>query len=111
MPATTQKTKKSTSADEPEVRMIRTDNIVSQSAIARRFSASDQAVWNWTHREDFPEPLPDTDAGRPLWDWEEVQEWEKNWVRSKGGFHTHRNRIAPTNGSRPRRQWKEGDPE
>lgn len=108
MPATTQKKQSS----EPEARMVRADNIVGQTAIAQRFGTSSQAVWNWTQRPDFPKPLP-ADCGRPVWDWEEVQNWEKNWVRSKGGYHTHRTRETSSNGRKPtqRRQWMEGDPE
>lgn len=105
MSATTQK------KSEPEVRMVRADNIVGQTAIAKRFNTSSQAVWNWTQRADFPKPLP-ADCGRPVWDWQEVVNWEKNWVRSKGGYHTHRSHQGETrNGSRPRRQWMEGDKE
>lgn len=112
MPATTRKKPQPVETTEPEARMIRTDHIVSQSAIARRFGTSDQAVWNWTQRPDFPEPLPGTDCGRPVWDWEEIENWEKNWVRSKGGYHTHKSHQGERrNGSRPRRQWMEGDPE
>lgn len=108
MPATTQK--KSQPQPESEVRMVRADNIVGQIAIARRFNTSAQAVWNWTQRPDFPEPLP-SDCGRPVWDWEEVVDWEKNWVRSKGGYHTHKNHRDGSPNGRPRRQWREGDPE
>lgn len=105
MPATTPK--KTTE----EVRLVRADMIVGQSAIAQRFGISSQAAWNWTQRPDFPKPLP-ADCGRPVWDWEEVRDWEKNWVRSKGGWHTHRaHQGERRNGSRPRRQWKEGDPQ
>lgn len=112
MPATTLKKKKS----DPEVRVVATRNIVGQAAIAKRFKTTGQAVWNWTQRPDFPAPLPDTDCGRPVWDWEEVQTWERNWVRSKGGWHTHKTHQENGNGSaprrsRPRRQWMEGDPE
>jgi hypothetical protein len=102
VPATTPKKVKS----EPVERVVKAHNIVGQSGIAKRFGISSQAAWNWTQREGFPAPLPGTDCGRPVWDWEEIVNWEKNWVRSKGGYHTHR---GHQNGE-VRRQWKEGDP-
>lgn len=101
MPATTQQAKP---------RMVRVDMIASQSDIARHFDIGLQAAWNWTHREDFPEPIGKV-GNRLIWDLEQVIDWEKNWVRSKGGYHTHRGNQGRAQSNGQRKQWKEGDPE
>lgn len=74
-------------------RMVKVSDIVGMDEIARRTGTSSHAVWNWTKRYDFPEEITRV-SGKPAYDWAEVSVWEKNWVRSKGGYHTHKAKDA-----------------
>lgn len=73
-------------------RCVAVDDIVGLAEIAKRTSNSTQTVWNWTHKDGFPEAITKV-SGRPVWDWKEVDSWNRSWVRSKGGFPTHRSRT------------------
>jgi predicted DNA-binding transcriptional regulator AlpA len=93
-------------------RMVAVDNIVGLAEIAERTGSTPHAVWNWTKRYDGDHPFPKPIAvasGRPVYDWVEVEEWNNNWVRSKGGWHTHKTQRDGTKKSAPRRQFMEGD--
>lgn len=43
--------------------------------LAKRFSVSPAAVWGWTSREGFPQPIRFT-AGCSRWRLSDVQAWE-----------------------------------
>ena len=70
-------------------RTVKVDNIVGLTEIAERTGSSKQTVWSWTSREGFPEPIARV-SGRPVWNWPEVSKWNSSWVRSKGGYPTHK---------------------
>lgn len=93
-------------------RMVAVDNIVGLAEIAERTGSTPHAVWNWTKRYDgdhpFPKPIA-TASGRPVYDWAEVEEWNNNWTRSKGGWHTHKTQRTTAKKTTPRRQFMEGD--
>jgi predicted DNA-binding transcriptional regulator AlpA len=76
-------------------RVVDVGNIVGLAEIAERTGSTPHAVWNWTKRYEFPKPIA-TVSGRPVYDWSEVDEWNSNWERSKGGYHTHKTRTETT---------------
>lgn len=88
---------------------IAINDIVGLAEIAERLEATSRQVWNWTRRYTFPKPLVRV-SNTPIWDWNDVQEWHKSWVPSKGGWHTHKaQREAATKPKRSRKQFMEGD--
>lgn len=104
--------RKSSEQPSAEPRMVAVDNIVGLAEIAERTGSTPHAVWNWTKRYDGDHPFPKPIAiasGRPVYDWAEVEEWNNNWVRSKGGWHTHKSQREGTKKTAPRRQFMEGD--
>lgn len=86
--------KKTPSEQSASSRLVQAGNIVGMIEIAERTGSTSHAVWNWTKRYDFPEPIARV-SNKPVFDWEEVNTWNQNWERSKGGFHTHKAQREP----------------
>ena len=74
-------------------RTIKVENIVGLSEVASRCGSTPHAVWNWTQRPDFPEPITRV-SNKPVWNWLDIDKWNKSWVRSKGGSPTHKSKSA-----------------
>lgn len=47
--------------------------------------SSARAVWNWTQRYDFPEPITRV-SNRPVWDMREIRAWFRAQKISKNGW-------------------------
>ena len=106
------KSEQTTSKSRADDRLVKASNIVGLAEIAERTKSTPHAVWNWTKRYEGDHPFPTpiaTASGRPVYDWAEVEDWNKNWVRSKGGWHTHQSQREQPKKTTSRRQYMEGD--
>lgn len=71
--------------------LVPVSQIAGMSEIAIYCDASPHAVWNWTKRHNFPEPIGRV-SNRPIWDMRDVRVWFKNQKVSKNNWLTGQRR-------------------